>query len=238
MTILGIETSSSEASVALLCDGDIVAERSFTARMTLNQRLAPELHALVGEDLRAAGIDGIAVGIGPGSFTGVRMGVALAKAVAHATGLPLVGVSAPEALATGLNAAQEATVCVLQKARAEEVYVTALRMGEHGLPTEVAPTRVLALPAALQVAEQLLGGAPDFVCGDAVIQWAEEITRVFPEAVPGDEGNAVATAAQVARVGVARLADADPDAAFTLTPRYVRLSQAEREFGVDLGLGG
>jgi len=205
--------------VALVADGRLQAERTFEARMVLNQLLAAQIADLCGGPPVEAKLDGIAVGIGPGSFTGVRMGVALAKALAHGLGLPLVGVSSPEAIASSLGAEEGRTVCVLQTARAGDVYATALVIEADGMPREVSPTQVLPLGEALVAAEESLGAAPDFVCGDATDG-------------PGQSPLAV----DVARVGEGRMADADPDAVFALRPRYVRLSQAEREHGVDLRL--
>lgn len=236
MNLLAIETSGPTSSVALVRRGEIVAERSFASRMTLNQRLADEVAALAGVPLAQAELDGIAVGIGPGSFTGVRMGVALAKAIAHALALPLAGVSAPEAIAVGLDAVPGTAVCVLQRARADEVYVTALEVGEGGLPREMSATAVLTLARALRASEDALGRAPEIVAGDAVAEHGESIVRVLPAARLAGPEHAIARAAQVARVAAAR--PGETAAAFALTPRYVNLSQAEREFGVDLGLRG
>lgn len=238
MTILAVETSGPLASVALVRDGALVAERSFEARMTLNQHLADRVREVVGGPIAGADLDALAVGIGPGSFTGVRVGVAMSKAMAHALHLPLLGVSAPEAIAAGLEAEAGTAVCVLQRARADEMYVTALTIDADGEPVECAPTRVLSLTRALARAHDALGRSPDVVCGDAAVRFAAQVAAALPHTQLGDERHALARATQVARIAQARVADADPSAAFTLTPRYVRLSQAEREFGVDLGLRG
>lgn len=236
--ILGIETSGDTASVALVRGGEVERERSFPSRMTLNQRLAPQLRELLGEDVSGAGLQMIAAGVGPGSFTGVRMGVAIAKALAHALRLPLAGVSAPEAIVSGLRAAQGSGVCVLQRARGEEVYATVLAVEEAKPPAECAPTRVLTVERALEMAEELLQRQPEIIAGDAVAQFAERIEAVCSgsELAEGDQG--VPTAAEVVRVAAARPEAARDENAFSLTPRYVRLSQAERQFGVDLGLTG
>ncbi len=238
MKILGIETSGEVAGVALSEQGESVVERSFTARMTLNQRLAPEIAALLGTTPRAAGLDGIAAGIGPGSFTGVRMGVAVAKALAHALSLPLAGISAPEAIVAGLDVEPGTGVCVLQEARADEVYATTLIVEDDGFGRELAPTRVLTLPRALRNAEELLEGAPDLFAGDAAGSLVGQIVSVFSDAEFAPEQRARPTAGQIARMAAVRTDRLGTDEAFSLTPRYVRVSQAERQFGVDLGLRG
>jgi len=238
MKILAIETSGEVAGVALLNDGEIVAERSFTARMTLNQRLAPEIVELLGGPVADAGLRAIAVGIGPGSFTGVRMGVAVAKALAHGLELPLAGVSAPEAIVAALDVGPGTGVCVLQEARADEVYATTLVVEDDGIGRELASTRVLTLPRALRNAEELLECPPDLFAGDAASDLAERITTAFADARFADDDLARPTAAETARVAAARPDRLQRDAAFSLTPRYVRASQAERQFGVDLGLRG
>lgn len=237
-TTLGIETSARTAGVALVRDGDVVAERSFEARMILNQRLAPEIVRLLGGPPADAGLLGIAASIGPGSFTGVRMGVAVAKALAHGLNLPLAGVSVPEAIVAGLGAEEGAGVCVLQKARADEIYATTLVVEADGLGRELEPTRVLTLPRALRTAEQLLGEPPTLFAGDAVADLSESIRTVFADARFASEDHAQPTAGQIARIADVRPERLDAEEAFALTPRYVRVSQAERQFGVDLGLRG
>jgi len=238
MTILGIETSGRIAGVALVRDVEVVDERTFESRMTLNQRLAPEIVALLGESPREADLDGIAVGIGPGSFTGVRMGVAVAKALAHGLDLPLAGVSAPEAIVAGLRADPGTGVCVLQKARADELYATTLVVEADGIGRECEPTRVLTLPRALRTAEELLGAPPTLFAGDAVEELAQQLRAVFADAEFAAQEPSHSTAGQIARIAHARPQRLDAENAFALTPRYVRVSQAERQFGVDLGLRG
>jgi tRNA threonylcarbamoyladenosine biosynthesis protein TsaB len=237
MKVLGIETSGRIAGVALVSDGEVIAERSFEARMTLNQRLAPEIAELVGSPAEI-GLDGIAAGIGPGSFTGVRMGVAVAKALGHGLGLPLAGISAPEAIVAGLGAEPGDGVCVLQAARADEVYATTLIVDEDGFGRELEGTRVLTLPRALRTAEALLERPPDLFVGDAVAELAGQISAVFAGARFVVDELSRPTAGQTARVAAALPERLTGDNVFGLTPRYVRVSQAERQFGVDLGLGG
>lgn len=234
--VLGIETSGQISSVALVAHARLHLERFFESRMILNQLLTPQLAEMCGSPLSEAGIDGIAVGIGPGSFTGVRMGVAVAKALAHALELPLVGVSAPEAMATALGAPPHHTVCVLQVARGNEVYMTPLIIGEDRIAREVETTRALRLTKALRTVQEVLGRPPDHVCGDAAQENCGTIRDMFESTRVAHDRSNMPRASDLAIVGESRLAQADPDAAFSLRPRYVQLSQAEREQGIDLEL--
>lgn len=163
------------------------------------------------------------------------MGVAVAKALAHALEVPLVGVSAPEAMTVAAPAALGTGVCVLQKARADEVYVTVLRREAANLATEVAPTRVLKVDKAVRAATDLLGGPPDVLCGDGLREHAE-IVRSLADTRIAEASYDVPRAAVMAEMAAGLVEGADPQAAFDLRPRYVRLSQAERERGIDLSL--
>jgi tRNA A37 threonylcarbamoyladenosine modification protein TsaB len=147
-------------------------------------------------------------------------------------------VSAPEAIVSGLRLPPRTAVGVLQRARADQVYATALMTGEAGLARELAPTEVLTVARALRTVEAHLDCVPEVFAGSGVAEFADQITSVFPEAEPAPAEDAIPTAGEVARI-----AAHDPDRgteanALSLTPRYVQLSQAEREFGVDLGLSG
>jgi len=105
---LGIETSTPTASIALMDDENLIAEVLFSGQMNLAEQLAPRIKELLAhEGVRLAGLDGIAVSLGPGSFTGLRIGVATAKALAHAVGLPLVGVPTADAVAEAIGWASD-----------------------------------------------------------------------------------------------------------------------------------
>ncbi len=124
MYVLGIDSSGSISAVCLTRDRELVAEYHFRHDMGLLRRLTPEAENL----LSSAGIEpselgALAVSLGPGSFTGLRIGLACAKAMAFALNIPIVGVPTLKAIAA--NAAcmdPGATVCSMTFARADEVY--------------------------------------------------------------------------------------------------------------------
>ena len=236
MRTLGIETSGDIASVALVEDGHIVAERVFPARMSLCMTVSGHIQAVLDtETVSAEVVDALAVSLGPGSFTGLRMGVATAKALAHATGLPLVGIPTPEALAWPLSPTADGVICVLQHARRTDVYLTAYRVAGPFQLLEIAPTTVTELSAAIEGLRAL--GAPLVFVGDgaerhavAISEALGEVARLAPPVLCAPRASVIAALAQ------ARAEPPDPEAAMRLRPIYALPSQAERAHGVDLGL--
>jgi tRNA threonylcarbamoyladenosine biosynthesis protein TsaB len=221
MRLLAIETSSAIAGLALFDDGIAVREDSFLAGMTLCQQLPGRLQALLGcERLLDAGLTGLAVSLGPGSFTSLRVGLALAKAVAHRLALPLMGVPSPEVIAAGLPADAGTRVAVVQHARADEVYLSLLVAGKPEGPTAGA--------SLAEAIERLRGFGAEIVVGDGAARHSERLrTELQGIALAADEYHHP-TGASLARIAATRIGSADPTAAFSLAPQYVMPSQAER----------
>ena len=136
MRILGLDTSTSVASVAISEDGRIVAEDFYPRQGTAERSGAKSNHAeiilpLIDSVLERAGIGlsdvtGIAVSIGPGSFTGVRIGLSTVQGLAYGTGMPAVGISTLQAIAARV-AGFEGIVCAILDARKSEVYASIFR---------------------------------------------------------------------------------------------------------------
>lgn len=220
MRILGLETAGRAVSVALTDGGEILAE----ARVASSQQHCRQLIPLVdwclsrtGLDL--PGVDGIAVSIGPGSFTGLRIGVATAKFLAMTSGKNLVGIPAFHALVenvTGFNG----VVCPVLPSRPGEVYAGFFRY-RNGRWEELEP--LLALPPGELL--QRFPSGPDQVLilgeGAPLVQ-----TAAGPDPGPGvifaGPVNGRLEAGQVARLGAARLASGDPDDLWRLEPIYYR----------------
>jgi len=133
--VLALDTSTLHTSCALLEDDRVVRERSF------------EPPAKAGDVLPAAlgdldGIDAVAVGLGPGSFTGLRVGLAAAKAIAYARKLPIAGASSLQAIAAG----ERGLVYAATEARKGELFVQAFRDGVPQAPAQVVLAADLRLP--------------------------------------------------------------------------------------------
>ncbi len=132
--VLGIETSTAVCGASLVSRGSLIAERSFEARQMHSEKLI----GLIGDVLAAAnidisGLDAVAVSIGPGSFTGLRIGLSTAKGLAFGRDLPLVAVPTLKGLAFGTlsDAAAGPGDCILPMidARRDEVYMALFRCG-------------------------------------------------------------------------------------------------------------
>ena len=122
MKILGIDTSTPIGSVALIDGENLVAEHTLNIVQAHSSRLMPAIdRVLKWGNITADALDGCAVGIGPGSFTGIRIGVATIKSLCYALDKPIVGISTLEAIAYNLRWTN-GVVCPLLDARRSEVY--------------------------------------------------------------------------------------------------------------------
>ncbi|MEE3258058.1 MAG: tRNA (adenosine(37)-N6)-threonylcarbamoyltransferase complex dimerization subunit type 1 TsaB [Candidatus Latescibacterota bacterium] len=185
--ILALDTATPVGSVALCAAEGLVVSRYFDVGLQHSQRLFVEIEAA----LEAAGADvgglrAVAVSIGPGSFTGLRIGLSAAKGLCLAADKPLVAVSTLETLAARLPFAR-LPVCTVLDARKREVY-TALYDTTAGAPVELAPPRAIA-PA--QLAEQR-AGQPTIYTGDGAEVyrdlWGSEALLAPPSCARPDAG--------------------------------------------------
>jgi len=223
MRVLGIETSAQVGSVALLeIGGDgaetRVEERSFEKGLRHGRDLVPTIDALAHDwGLQPDAIDLFAVSQGPGSYTGIRVGVTCAKTLAYSLGKPVVGVPSLDVLAS--NAPRAGRVCAALDAKRKRVYFCTFRREDADLAAE-APYR------ALPVAEAAAAVQPgDFVIGDALQLYAREFAA--RTAVLAEEALWLPHAAFVARLGARKLRLRGADDTFALAPIYLHRPEAE-----------
>ena len=225
MLILGLESSAKSASVALSRDGALLALTFQNAGLTHSRTLLPMAEALLkNASLTVGDIDAVAVAHGPGSFTGVRIGVATAKGLCWGAGIPAVGVSTLEAMAlSGGDCAPEGSVvCCAMDARREQIYNALFRF-KDGVPERLTPDRAIGL-AELD-AELSERDAPVWIMGDGAALCCDYLRRAGRAAILAPEYVRMQTA-----WGVCRAAEGKPArSAAELLPVYLRLSQAERE---------
>jgi len=226
MLTLALDTATRFTTVALL-DGETVLGESEEPSANHSRTLFPAIERLIGDKgFGPVDLGGLAVGIGPGSFTGVRVGLTVAKSLAFALRIPLVGVSTLRALAENGHESACRLACPLIDALKKEIYC-AIYVPEQGAP---ALFRDSARDPA-HWAKQLAGrGESCFLIGSGAIRYREVFERsggehlIIPD--EDDERHRVRAAA-VGRLALARLSSGDSDNPLDLQPSYCRLSEAE-----------
>jgi tRNA threonylcarbamoyladenosine biosynthesis protein TsaB len=222
MLVLGIETSARQGGVAIVGENGVLCETVLNVEVTHSERLLPAVDRALDEArITLEDLGGIAVSIGPGSFTGLRIGLSTAKGLAYATGLPLVGVPTLEAMAWALPAARW-QVCPVLDARKQEVYAALFRHEPQGLRrvTEDAAMSPEDLCRLIRNPTLFLGDGAD-AYGALFRERMGEKMLLPPLASRG------ARPACVAELGRRRLLRGDRDAPDALVPRYLRPSEAE-----------
>lgn len=221
MIILALDTSGPVAGVALWEDGRIRYEAMAVNKMTHSESIMPMAEeALTRTALQKEQLTHLAVTVGPGSFTGVRIGVTAVKALSHALAISCIGVDALEAAAFGIESPEE-VVCSIQDARVQQVYGAAFRGGNR-----LMEDCVVRLEEYLRMIAPL--GERFLFTGDGVAVYREQIASAMGEAARF----APAHCAYLRPAAVACLAARDVDSAvdyLTLQPLYLRAPQAERE---------
>jgi len=234
--ILAIDTATRTQSLALM-DGETVLEHTqqrvkFNHGSTLLERVAQMLEA---QELQVCDLDLIAVGRGPGSFTGLRVGIAIAKSLSRAKDIPLVGVSTLAALAHPAACAHpEAAVCATLDARRREVYTGLYALDPDNLSTlqNLAPDRTTANQDLRERLLKLAKTRPIILVGDAPQKY-EELARWRADARIRvlEPWAAIPSAIAIAQLGRHAANAGHLDAVNTLEPNYIRPTEAEIKFG-------
>ena len=226
MLILAFETTAKAGSVALMDEQKLLGESYQNTGLTHSQTLmvmAEDLMKQCGKTV--ADVTAVAVAEGPGSFTGVRIGVAAAKGFAWGGELPCYGVSTLEAMALTLGAYQ-GYVCPCMDARRNQVY-NALFAAEGGKLRRVQPDRAISLAELGEELKTLEG--PVFLVGDGAALAYRTLAGEIPHLVLPPEHRQHQRASGVALAAAQKIAAGETGDGNALTPNYLRLSQAERE---------
>lgn len=224
MKVLAIETATSRQSVAILDDRSILARSDQDAQGAHARLLIPTIDRLLGVcGLSLSALDGLAVSIGPGSFTGLRVGLATAMGIRLATGLPLAAVPTLEAMAWS-HRDSPYPLCPVLKARTGEVY-WAVYQWEAGQLNRVVEERVGSLSAMVQSLR-----SPLVMLGEG---WSlhRDVFRELLDAqgcgiVEAPEDALAASAVSVGLAGLERLARGQIEGS-GLAPMYVQRAEAD-----------
>ena len=224
MLILAMESSAKAASVALLRDDTLLAQSIQNSGLTHSRTLLPMAEDLLkNAEISMREIDVFAVAQGPGSFTGVRIGVSAVKGLAWATEKPAVGVSTLEAMAWhGLAAGEGYLICCAMDARRQQVY-NALFEIRDGRPERLSEDRAISVPDLIDELRRL--GRTPFLVGDGAALCKSAMDAAGLSAALAPENLRLQSAWGVAMAARER----EPVSADLLQPVYLRLSQAERE---------
>jgi tRNA threonylcarbamoyladenosine biosynthesis protein TsaB len=208
--------------VAIITEESLLAEFTLNAKTTHAERLLTSFdHAVQSVSLTIRDIDRIAVASGPGSFTGLRIGVTTAKSLAYSIQKPVVGVSSLDALASQFLLS-EMLICPILDARKKEVYTAFYRnTGAH--VQRLSDYAVIAPEKLLQEITE-----PVLFLGDGVSPYRKQIETTLREyARFADAAHLLPRASLVAKLGCDRLLASKHDDCFALTPFYLRKSDAE-----------
>lgn len=231
MKVLAIETSTPAGGAALLDGDQLVGEYTLNVKTTHSERLLAAVDRLLQDAGWPPGmLEGLAVAVGPGSFTGLRIGISTVKGLAFSLGIPVAAVSTLEALAWGLPFAK-GPVCPVLDARKGEVYAALFHWEGESL---VRDWEDQALDPE-ELCRRLSG--PVTLVGDGIVRYGSLFKeQLGPRVTFAPAARRLASAACVGQLGHARLASGDVVNPVTLAPRYLRPSEAElkrrREFFV------
>ena len=222
MYILGIETATKTGGVAIVSEAGVLAEYTLNIEVTHSERLMSTVDRVLADTgLAMSNIDGFGVSIGPGSFTGLRIGLSTVKGLAFTTGKPVAAVPTLKALAWNMPYAIY-PVCPLLDAKKKEVYA-ALYQYEGAdliqkLPEAVAPLSKLAD----RISEDVV------FTGEGARLFTAEIRKFFgSRAHFAPLAAAVPSAASVAEIALGMLIDGRGTGLESLSPLYIRRPEAE-----------
>lgn len=228
MIVLGLDTASKSASVAVTEDGVLRGEATVCHALTHSQTLMPMLSDMLCRcGMQIEQVELIGVSAGPGSFTGLRIGVATAKALAHALGRPVVGVSTLKSIAYNLPFCAY-PIAALLDARRNQAYAGVYRH-RGGVCETVMADAALPIAALLDTLDAL--DTPVVFAGDGTATFADAArSRLGERALFAPAGSNLVLASSVCALATDEAQAGHSVRYDRLVPAYFRKSQAEREY--------
>ena len=241
MKCLALDTTTDVCSLALADDSGLIAEYDFAHKMDLSRRLMPNVVSMLRDcGLETKDVQAVGVSLGPGSFTGLRMGVTTAKTLAQALNIPIVGIVTLELLAQQFDYLPDSIICPLIKVRKGEVYYafyhaskgTVARMSEYesGPITDVIQQALSPahFPSANPKSEIRNPKSEIIFCGDALELYLPTLSDGLGDrAVPAPAWLCYPKASILARLALERISSGQADDFTTLVPFYIRKSAPE-----------
>ncbi len=231
MRILAVDTSSQACGVALAEDGLLKYEYTADHGKTHAVRLSGMIDAVFADTgIKAVDIDAFAVTAGPGSFTGLRIGISTVKGLAFAAGRPVVPVSTLDVLANQCPGV-DMPICPFIDARKKEVYTALYRHRRDGIETLVSPVAARPADFLSEIGRFGFGaGARIYFLGSGTTLYADLIARAFGDnAVLAPPECSLIRASTLARMAFDRYREAGGITPHALVPYYIRRSDAEKK---------
>lgn len=227
MKILGMDTSSMAASVAVVEDDNLICEFTVNNKKTHSQKLMPMIENMLSmSDLSIKDMDLLAVCIGPGSFTGLRIGMATVKAMAHVNNIPIIAVNSLESLANNINFCDRNICCILD-AQKNQVYSAKYKF-ENGEMIELDGVDVVEFDALV---DEIVSTNEEFIIvGEAVYKYKDKIENIKNIKIPSPANN-VSKAGSLCSLALNKYnKNIDVHTCYTINPMYIRKSQAEVQY--------
>ena len=223
MKVLGIDTSTPCGSVGLADDGGVISEYLLNVPVTHSERLLAAIHFVLKEaGCTVKALDGWAVSLGPGSFTGLRIGVSTVKGLAYATGKPVVGVPTLDGLAAQISPTPY-LICPILDARKKEVYTAFYRYHEKNLLARLSDYQAIRPEVLIREVKE-----KTIFIGNGVNTYGEILRNALPSfALFPAAPLHLLHGSMVAKLGLDLLLKKDCLDIATFSPIYVRPSEAE-----------
>lgn len=233
MKILAVDTSATAASVAVAEENKLIGEFSINTALTHSQTLMPMVDELLkNTGLSVNDIDAVAVNAGPGSFTGVRIGVAAVKGIAFPKNLPCVSVSTLESMAYNMLG-NDCIVCSVMDARCSQVYNALFRV-KGCTVTRMTDDRALSLTDLKNELRNI--NEKVVLVGDGAVLCSKFLGEELENIMLAPFNNRIQTASSVAYAAFEKISNGETVKADELMPVYLRLPQAQRELNKKLGV--
>ena len=234
MKILAIDTSAKAASACIAQEDKIIGEFFINTSLTHSQTLMPMIEQLCkNAQVPISEIEAVAVNAGPGSFTGVRIGVAAAKGLAFDKSLPCVAVSTLESMA--YNAlGSDCVVCAVMDARCSQVYNALFRVSGEKIE-RLCSDRALSL-TDLEQDLKAYGGEKIMLIGDGAEITFEFLQNSLSDVILAPVNIRIQKAASTALAAFKRISEGELTTDEKLMPAYLRLPQAQRELNKRMGV--
>ena len=186
MKVLGIDTSSNATSIAVIEDNKLICEYTINTKTTHSQKLMPMIENMLKiSEVNVNDMDMIAICQGPGSFTGLRIGMATAKALSHVNNLPIVGVNSLELLAGNMDLSDK-KICSILDAQRTQVYMGQYKFENNKL-VEIKSVDVVEIDELL---EELKSSNEEWILvGEAVYKYEDKIKEIENICVPAPSHN-------------------------------------------------